>query len=89
MLNVLDEFTGKCLVIRTAWKLKSTDVIDVPSELSILRGVPVYRHFHVMGSSVACPCINLHSHTERLGNTAEAFSVLGADPASWDVPALN
>jgi transposase InsO family protein len=40
MLNVLDEFTRECLAIRVDRKLKSTDVIDVLSELFILRGVP-------------------------------------------------
>ncbi len=40
MLNVLDEFTRECLSIRIARKLNSTDVIDVLSELFILRGVP-------------------------------------------------
>ena len=40
MLNVLDEFTRECLSIRIARKLRSTDVIDVLSELFILRGVP-------------------------------------------------
>ena len=40
MLNVLDEFTRECLVIRIARKLKSTDVIDVLTDLFILRGVP-------------------------------------------------
>jgi putative transposase len=40
MLNVLDEFTLECLGIRVDRKLKSTDVIDVLSDLFILRGVP-------------------------------------------------
>jgi transposase InsO family protein len=40
MLNVIDEFTRECLMIRIARKLKSTDVIDVLSDLFILRGVP-------------------------------------------------
>lgn len=38
MLNVLDEFTPECLAIRVDRKLKSTDVIDVLSDLLILRG---------------------------------------------------
>jgi putative transposase len=38
MLNVIDEFT--CLAIRVARKLKATDVIDILSDLFILRGVP-------------------------------------------------
>ena len=40
MLNVLDEFTRECLAIRVARKLKAADVIDVLSDLFILRGVP-------------------------------------------------
>jgi Integrase core domain len=42
MLNVLDEFTHECLAIRVARKLKAIDVIDVLSDLFILRGVPGY-----------------------------------------------
>ena len=40
MLNIIDEFTRECLAIRVDRKLKSTDVIDVLSDLFILRGVP-------------------------------------------------
>lgn len=40
MLNVIDEFTQECIAIRIDRKLKSTDVIDVLSDLFILRGVP-------------------------------------------------
>jgi len=40
MLNVVDEFTHECLAIRVGRKLKATDVIDVLSDLFILRGVP-------------------------------------------------
>jgi transposase InsO family protein len=40
MLNVLDEFTHECLAIRIARKLKAIDVIDVLSDLFIMRGVP-------------------------------------------------
>ena len=40
MLNVIDEFTRECLAIRVARKLKGIDVIDVLSDLFILRGVP-------------------------------------------------
>ena len=42
MLNVVDEFTHECLAIRVARKLKATNVIDVLSDLFILRGVPSY-----------------------------------------------
>ena len=40
MLNVVDEFTHECLAIRVARKLKAVDVIDVLSDLFILRGIP-------------------------------------------------
>ena len=42
MLNVLDEFTHECLAIRVARKLKAIDVIDVLSDLFILRGIPAH-----------------------------------------------
>jgi transposase InsO family protein len=41
-LTVIDEFTRECLAIRVDRKLKSTDVIDVLSDLFILRGVPTH-----------------------------------------------
>ena len=40
MLNLIDEFTRECLAIRVDRKLRSTDVIDLLSDLFILRGVP-------------------------------------------------
>jgi hypothetical protein len=40
LLNVIDEFTHECLAIRVGRKLKAADVIDVLSDLFILRGVP-------------------------------------------------
>jgi putative transposase len=40
MLSVIDEFTHECLAIRVDRKLKAIDVIDVLSDLFILRGVP-------------------------------------------------
>ena len=40
MLNIIDEFTHECLAIRVARQLKAVDVIDVLSDLFILRGVP-------------------------------------------------
>jgi putative transposase len=42
LLNVIDEFTRECLAIRVARKLKAPDVIDVLSDLFILRGVPAH-----------------------------------------------
>ena len=40
LLNVIDEFSHECLAIRVDRKLKAIDVIDVLSDLFILRGVP-------------------------------------------------
>jgi putative transposase len=40
MLNVIDEFSRECLAIRIDRKLNSTAVIDVLTDLFILRGVP-------------------------------------------------
>ena len=42
MLNVLDECTHECLAIRIDRRLKAIDVIDVLSDLFILRGAPEY-----------------------------------------------
>jgi len=41
-LNIIDEFSRECLAIRVKRKLNSTDVIDVLTDLFILRGVPAY-----------------------------------------------
>jgi hypothetical protein len=50
MLNMIDEFTRECLAIRIGRKLNSTDVIDVLSDLFILRGVPGHvRSDNVLG----------------------------------------
>ena len=40
MLNIIDEFTRECLAIRVNRQLNSTDVIDVLSDMCIMRGVP-------------------------------------------------
>jgi putative transposase len=40
MLNIVDEFTREALAIRVARRLNSSDVIDVLSDLFIMRGVP-------------------------------------------------
>ena len=41
-LNVLDEFTRESLAIRVRRKLSSADVIDVLTDLFIVRGIPGY-----------------------------------------------
>ena len=40
MLNIIDEFTHECLAIRINRRLKAIDVIDLLSDLFILRGIP-------------------------------------------------
>ncbi len=40
MLDVIDEFTRECLAIRVGRKLNSVDVVDLLSDLFILRGIP-------------------------------------------------
>ncbi|PWE52240.1 IS3 family transposase [Metarhizobium album] len=42
MLNVIDEFTRECIAIRVERKLKAIDVIDVLSDLFILKGIPTH-----------------------------------------------
>jgi transposase InsO family protein len=41
-LNILDEYSRECLAIRVKRKLNSIDVIDLLTDLFILRGVPAY-----------------------------------------------
>jgi putative transposase len=41
-LNVIDEFSRECLMIRVRRKLNSVDVIDALTDLFILRGPPTY-----------------------------------------------
>ena len=50
MLNIIDEFTHECLAIRIDRRLKAIDVIDVLSDLFILRGVPG----HIRSDNVLC-----------------------------------
>ena len=40
MLNIIDEFNHECLAMPINRELKSIDVIDVLSDLFILRGAP-------------------------------------------------
>ena len=56
MLNVIDEFTHECLAIRVARKLKAIDVIDVLSDLFILRGMPAISGPTMGRSSSPRPC---------------------------------
>jgi len=40
MLAVIDEYTRECLAIRAARTFKSEQVLELLSELFVLRGVP-------------------------------------------------
>lgn len=42
MLTVIDEYSRECLAIRVATKLNSDDVLNVLSDLFLLRGLPDY-----------------------------------------------
>ncbi len=64
MLNIIDEFTHECLAIRVDRRLKSIDVIDVLSDLFILRGVPGHIRSDNGRSSSRRPC---RSGSRRLG----------------------
>ena len=41
-LNILDEYTRECLAIRVDRKLNSQNVLDVLTDLFIIRGSPEY-----------------------------------------------
>jgi putative transposase len=56
LLNVIDEFTHECLAIRVARRLGAADVIDVLSDLFILRGVPGHIRSDNGPEFVARPC---------------------------------
>ena len=40
VLTVIDEYSRECLALRTGYKLKSDDVMDVLSDLFITKGIP-------------------------------------------------
>lgn len=44
-LNIIDEYSRECLAMRVDRKLNSGNVIDVLSDLFILRGVPSFIRF--------------------------------------------
>jgi hypothetical protein len=57
-LNIVDELIYECLAIRIDRMPKSVDVIDVRSDLLILRGVPEHIRFDNARSSSPRPCRN-------------------------------
>ncbi|WP_407341196.1 hypothetical protein [Methylocapsa polymorpha] len=58
MLNIVEEFIHECLAIRIDRMPKSVDVIDVLSDLFMLRGVPEHIRFDNAQSSSPSPCRN-------------------------------
>ena len=65
LLNIIDEFTHECLAIRVGRKLKAADVIDVLSDLFILRGVPAHIRSDVGPEFVAKPVLCASLRTQR------------------------
>ena len=76
MLNVIDEFTRECLAIRVARKLKAIDVIDVLSDLFILRGVPGHIRSD-NGPEFVATSNHLHYARGHLGCRAFFFLAMG------------
>jgi hypothetical protein len=52
MLNIVDEFTRETVAIRVARRLNSIDVIDVLSDLFMMRGVRINGSFATIGCQV-------------------------------------
>ena len=67
MLNIIDEFTHECLAIRIDRKLKAIDVIDVLSDLFILRGLP--EHIRSDTSYVGKQLWALANRSHRAGRS--------------------
>ena len=84
MLNVLDEFTHECLAIRVARKLKAIDVIDVLSDLFILRGVPGHiRSDNVLRSEegrLARQQVSVREHASAVCLSSTSIQAAPADP---------
>ena len=66
MLNAVDEYTHECLAIRIARRLKAVDVIDVLSDLFILRGVPGRSHHRLRGSAHVNSGVSKHWSRARM-----------------------
>jgi hypothetical protein len=84
MLNVVDEFTRECLAIRVARKLKGADVIDVLSDLFILRGVPEHvRSDNVLRSDegrLARQQVSVREHAPAVCLSSTSIQAAPADP---------
>jgi transposase InsO family protein len=73
-LNILDEHRQECLAIRVKRKLNSTEVIDVLTDLFILRGVPAYIRRTMAPSSLQ----RLSGTGSRLLGAKTAYIELGS-----------
>jgi hypothetical protein len=83
---VVDEVTHECLAIRVARKLKATDVINVPPDLLILRGVPG----HVRSDNVLCregsAAWGVRSQGIRATGCHEMVAQAGSAVKKWSLP---
>lgn len=97
MLNVVDEFTRECLSISINWMLKSSDVVDVLSDLYFLRCVSEHIRSdsgYEVGSGVGrrrwCQD-NIHRAREPVRewitsrDSTPAFVTWGTDPPALEV----
>ena len=88
MLNVIDEFTRECLAIRVNRKLRSTDVIDVLSDLFILRGIPGHirsdngPEFVAMASASGLPPLEPRPPTSSEGARGRTATVKASTRSS-------
>ena len=84
ILNVVDEFTRECLAIRVGRKLKGADVIDVLSDLFILRGVPAHvRSDNVLRSDegrLARQQVSVREHAPAVCLSSTSIQAAPADP---------
>jgi len=85
-LNVLDEFTKESLMIRVKRKLNSVDVIDVLTDLFILRGVPAFiRSDNVLYWEVLAAEVS-RSWDIRLCGCPVKFAQTGSAVKKWSLP---
>lgn len=81
---MVDEFTRECLAIRVARKLKAVDVIDVLSDLFIVRGVPGHiRSGNVLRSEegrLARQQVSVREHAPAVCLSSTSIQAAPADP---------
>ena len=89
-LNLIDEYTRECLASRVRRKLNSIDVIDLLTDLFILRGIPAYISDKALSSwprrleigsppSELRPPISNPDHRGRTATASPARPVLGTN----------